>query len=279
MMVRGTEPFPTLALIVALLQQDVSCSAWCHRFHLLSMGSNLTCALAAPVFAETSCTLTALLHLLSPSFSPAGKAVIRPYTPTSPLEQKGSFDLIVKAYPGGKVSKHFAGLQPGDVVECKGPFKKFDYVPNGWRAVGMVAGGSGITPMYQLIHTILSNPRDKTEIRLVYASRSEEDIILKEELDALAVLHPQFKVVYTVDAPKDAAKWQGKTGYISKDMLASFLPPPQAEGEELHYKVLVCGPPGMMKTVSGEKKSPADQGELTGLLKDMKYSQAQVFKY
>jgi cytochrome-b5 reductase len=47
----------------------------------------------------------------------------------------------------------------------------------------------------------------------------------------------------------------------------------------ISYKVLVCGPPGMMKHMSGEKKSPADQGDLTGLLADLHYAKAQVFKY
>jgi len=74
---------------------------------------------------------------------------------------------------------------------------------------------------------------------------------------------------------------QGARGHISKEMVTSFLPPPQAVGEDgaIDYKVLVCGPPGMMKHMSGEKKSPADQGDLTGLLADLHYAKPQVFKY
>lgn len=129
----------------------------------------------------------------------------------------------------------------------KGPFKKFEYVPNQWDAVGMIAGGSGITPMYQLIHEILSNPRDATQVRLVYASRSPSDIILKTELDALAVTHPNFKVLYTVDAPVEG--WKGTTGHVTKEMVTAFLPPPQPEAGK--HQILVCGPPPMMNAVSG----------------------------
>ena len=82
----------------------------------------------------------------------------------------------------------------GDKIEMKGPFQKFAYEPNQWEAVAMVAGGTGITPMYQVLLEILGNPRDKTQVRLVYASRSSEDIILKDELDALAAVYPNFKV-------------------------------------------------------------------------------------
>ena len=79
-------------------------------------------------------------------------------------------------------------------MQVKGPFNKFAYEANQWSSVAMVAGGTGIAPMYQVILEMLSNPRDKTEIRLIYASRTEEDIILRTELDALATVYPNFKV-------------------------------------------------------------------------------------
>jgi len=144
------------------------------------------------------------------------------------------------------VSKWLAQQAPGATVEMKGPFVKFAYTPNKWDAVGLIAGGTGITPMYQLITEILANPRDHTEVRLVYASRTPADIILKTELDALSVTHPNFKVIYTVDAPGPAG-WSGATGYVTKDMVTSFLPPPQPEAGR--HQILVCGPPPMMNSV------------------------------
>jgi len=105
----------------------------------------------------------------------------------------------------------------------KGPIKKFEYVPNQWRAVGMVAGGSGITPMYQLIEEILSNPRDRTEIRLIYANRTPGDIMLKAELDALAAAHPQFRVLYTVDDSTGAAWKVRRCGLLGRT--CSLAPP------------------------------------------------------
>jgi len=53
------------------------------------------------------------------------------------------------------------------------------------------------------------------------------------------------------------------------------LPGPESE----NIKVFVCGPPPMYKAISGGKKSPSDQGELTGYLKDLGYSKDQVFKF
>jgi NAD(P)H-flavin reductase len=50
--------------------------------------------------------------------------VIRPYTPISPEHVTGHFDLLVKEYPTGVMSKHIAGLKVGDKLEMKGPFPK-----------------------------------------------------------------------------------------------------------------------------------------------------------
>ena len=41
-------------------------------------------------------------------------------------------------------------VKEGDVMEIKGPFPKFNYVPNMRREIGMIAGGTGITPMLQV---------------------------------------------------------------------------------------------------------------------------------
>lgn len=63
---------------------------------------------------------------------------------------------------------------------------------------------------------------------------------------------------------------------MTKELLKTVLPEPK-EGEKI--KIFVCGPPGMYKAISGGKKSPADQGELTGYLKDLGYSKDQVYKF
>ena len=59
---------------------------------------------------------------------------------------------------------------------------------------GMLAGGSGITPMFQVALAILRNEQDRTVVHLVYANVAEEDILLRKQLDAWARMHPdRFK--------------------------------------------------------------------------------------
>jgi cytochrome-b5 reductase len=60
-------------------------------------------------------------------------------------------------------------------------------------------------------------------------------------------------------------------GYINRDLLAKQMPPPASDS-----LILVCGPPGMMKSISGDKLPDKSQGPLSGLLKDMGYTEQQV---
>ncbi|KAG4930179.1 hypothetical protein AAZX31_17G112900 [Glycine max] len=200
------------------------------------------------------------------------KFVIRPYTPISDPESNGYFDLLIKVYPEGKMSQHFASLKPGDVVEVKGPIEKLRYTPNMKKHIGMIAGGTGITPMLQVIEAILRNPDDKTQISLLYANVSPDDILLKQKLDILATSHPNLKIFYTVDNP--TKNWRGGAGYISKDVVVKGLPSPSDD-----TLILVCGPPGMMKAISGEKAKDWTQGEVSGILKEAGYTEQMVYKF
>lgn len=137
----------------------------------------------------------------------------------------------------------------------------------------MIAGGTGITPMLQLAEGILKNPADKTKVSLIFGNVEEKDILLKPELDALAKQFPgRFSVKYTLDKPP--AKWGGISGYLGADTLKPILPAPSAD-----VRVFVCGPPGMMKAISGPKAPDYSQGELDGALKTLGWNKDNVFKF
>ncbi|KAJ9054267.1 NADH-cytochrome b5 reductase [Entomophthora muscae] len=202
------------------------------------------------------------------------KDVIRPYTPVSDEGTLGHFDLLIKHYPTGAMTSYMAGLKPGDSLEVKGPFVKFPYKANTLKEITLIAGGSGITPMLQLTRKILKNPNDSTKITLIFANRTEKDIMLKSEFDKYAQTHPdQFKVHYLLDTPP--ANWTGGKGYVTKEVLEKHLPPKDLK----ESMVFVCGPDPMVKVISGTKVSPQDQGEVEGLLKEMGYSKEKVYKF
>merc|ERR1712025_175499 len=109
------------------------------------------------------------------------------------------------------------------------------------KHVGMMAGGSGITPMLQIVKASLANKGDSTKFSLIYANKTEDDILVKDLLDAaVKESNGRFNVTYTLDYPPSG--WKGKTGFITQEMIKGCLPAPSPE-----VLVLMCGPPPMIE--------------------------------
>ncbi|KAK1767166.1 hypothetical protein QBC33DRAFT_539422 [Phialemonium atrogriseum] len=219
------------------------------------------------------------LHIASAiltKYQPQGaeKPVMRPYTPISDEDSKGHMDLLVKRYENGPMSTHLHDMVPGQRLDIKGPLPKYSWTPNKHGHIALIAGGTGITPMFQLCRAIFKNPEDKTKVTLVFGNVTEDDILLKHELAELENTYPQrFRAFYVLDNPPKT--WAGGKGYINSELLKTVLPEPKAD----NIKLFVCGPPGLMTSISGNKKSPKDQGELTGILKELGYTPEQVYKF
>lgn len=181
-----------------------------------------------------------------------GESVSRSYTPVSNNADRGVLELVVKVYPDGKLTNgYLAKLESGDEVQFRGPKGAMRYYPGLCKQIGMVAGGTGITPMFQVIRAICEDDRDTTEISLIYANRTEQDILLRDELDNFARRFPKnFKVYYLLDQPP--ADWKFGSGYVTQELMTEKLPAPSLE-----TKVLLCGPPGM---VNASKKSLINLG-------------------
>lgn len=163
---------------------------------------------------------------------------IRHYTPISSKFDKGFFDILVKSYPDGKVSKKFAEMKPGQFVDFRGPVGRFSYSTNQVKEIGLVAGGSGITPILQVISEITTTPEDFTKLSLIYANETENDILLREEIEELNAKYPNIDIHLTLTHPP--ANWEGETGYVTKEMVQKYLPKPSEDS-----RILVCGPQGM----------------------------------
>ncbi|KAL6060642.1 NADH-cytochrome b5 reductase [Balamuthia mandrillaris] len=197
----------------------------------------------------------------------------RPYSPTSTHRDKGYFDLIVKTYEEGKVSSYLYNVNEGDHVDLKARKCKFLYRPNNPAAkkLILIAGGTGIAPMFQIIKEIASNPDDETKAVLLFSNKTQEDILLRKELDHFAALRPDhFQPIYTLtrDVPEG---WTGERGRVDASMVARHCPPATEEG----VLVMVCGPSGFYKHVCGKRR----EAEITGVLGELGFRPAQVFKF
>ena len=115
-----------------------------------------------------------------------------------------------------------ASMKIGQTLKVKGPKGAMVYTPNLVRHFGMIAGGTGITPMLQVIKAIIrGRPRnggkDTTEVDLIFASVNKEDILLKEDLDNLAKEDESFRVHYVLNNRPE--KWDGGVGFVTPDMI------------------------------------------------------------
>ena len=190
----------------------------------------------------------------------------RPYTPTSSDHDAGIVDFVIKVYfpcekfpEGGKMSQHMHSLKVGDTLDFSGPKGRYEYRGKGTFAikklksqgggfeirrakkVGMIAGGSGITPMKQISDEMLRDKGDGTEISLLFANQSEGDILLRDELDSAAEKNAKFSAHYTVDKAS-SQKWKYSEGFITAEMIKEHMPSPGKDTQ-----ILLCGPPPMMK--------------------------------
>lgn len=175
---------------------------------------------------------------------------------------------MVKLYPGGKASTHLHSLKPGDTLTFA-PIKELAWTPNKHDHVALIAGGAGITPMYQLARGILHNPDDRTRVTLVWGVNTDEDIFLRDKFAAFEAKHPgRFKAVYVVATPEAGSKYQ--KGFVTAQVLErAGLKAGEAKNQDV--KVLVCGPPAMEKALGGKKG--------TGVLAELGYRPDQIYSF
>lgn len=149
----------------------------------------------------------------------------------------------MKAYREGALSGPLAALTAGARLCIQGPLGGAPAPPPRLRACGFVAGGTGITPMLQLILSMAARRAGggaaPPALHLLYYNHEAEDVLLRAELDQLAQLMPALTVTYFLTAPAGPpAGWTGAAGRPSRAAFEAHLP---AAADDV--RVFWCGPP------------------------------------
>ena len=186
------------------------------------------------------------------------ETIIRSYTPISEICDRGTLHMLVKVYfdantaKGGKMSQAMDALPIGHSVDFKGPIGKFEYCGKGKYTINgdakyvkqflMICGGSGITPIYQVFRAVMRDTEDQTFCIILDGNRLLEDILCKEDLDALVTGNEhRCKLLYTLTkAPDD---WTGLRGRITGQLVQEHCKPDPGT------LVLICGPESMEKSM------------------------------
>jgi ferredoxin-NADP reductase len=189
--------------------------------------------------------------------APDGYQAQRSYSIASPPTEDLRLTVTIERLPDGEVSSYLVDeLRTDDQLELRGPIGGyFVWDPGTGGPLLLVAGGSGIVPLMAMLRHRAA-VGSKVPARLLYSSRSQPDVIYRQELDRLAAAADGLEVRYTLTRDRPAG-WPGYTRRIDAQMLGEVAWPP---GENpLAY---VCGPTQLVESVAGsllELGYPADR--------------------
>ena len=176
--------------------------------------------------------------------APDGYRTERSYSIASPPERAGEVDLTVERIPDGEVSTYVHDvLAAGDGVEVRGPIGGY-FV---WEAstggpLLLVAGGSGVVPLMAMLrHRAAAGA--KIPARLLYSSRTLEDVIFRQELDSLAS-RDGLAIFHTLTRGQPKG-WTGYARRIDQPMLAEVSRPLGTAAV-----AFICGPTALVETAA-----------------------------
>jgi ferredoxin-NADP reductase len=151
--------------------------------------------------------------------------------------------LTVQRLEDGEVSPYLSDeLRPGEKIELRGPIGGyFVWEPSDGGPLMLVAGGSGVVPLMAMILTRAA-AGDDTETRLLYSSRSADDVIYRDELERLS--GNGLGVVHTLTDSQPPG-WTGYARRVDPEMLAEVAPRPVEQP-----RFYTCGPTPFVEAVA-----------------------------
>lgn len=163
----------------------------------------------------------------------------------------------------------FAELSIGDSVEIKGPVGHFTWKGKGVvelhgrerrvREIGMVCGGSGVTPILQVLRGVLQDTsyRD-TKIWILDVNRYIGDILCQDDLHQPLKEHGErYRLHHTLTGVPVPHGWKYSTGRLNIEMLRSHLPSPAED-----RIICMCGPTAMEEAIKGVPYSLSTAGTI-----------------
>jgi ferredoxin-NADP reductase len=151
--------------------------------------------------------------------------------------------ITVERLEDGEVSPYLTkDVRPGDAFEVRGPIGGyFVWRPDDGGPLFLAAGGSGVVPMRAILRH-RRNSMSEVGARLLYSSRSFEDVIYRAELDGEV---DGAEIVHTLTRAQPPG-WRGYARRVDAELLREVAWP--AEDGPLAF---VCGPTSFVEAVAG----------------------------
>ena len=163
----------------------------------------------------------------------------RPFTFTS-LPEDDHLEFVIKSYPDHDgVTEQIAKLKAGDGVILDDPWGAIEDKGAGW----FLAGGAGVTPFIAILRKRLKETGDLSGCTLIFANKTERDIILRDEFESMKGL----SCVFLVDGDEADPDAPVQKGRIDKSLLSQHVTPGKG-------KCYICGPEPMIEAVEDALK-------------------------
>jgi len=156
---------------------------------------------------------------------------------SSPSE-KGYLEFT-KKITESDFSKTLTNLKVGDYVKIKYPFGNFT-LDEAAKKIAFISGGIGITPIRSICKSVVDKKLG-TEITLIYANRTFEDIAFREDFERMQEQYPKLKVVHVLSEASPG--FMSRVGRVNNQVVKDEIP------DYLERKFYLCGPPAMVEAM------------------------------
>jgi len=177
---------------------------------------------------------------------PGPEAITRSFSMANSPGESQKLAFIIKKYPNGRFSSRLDGdLAVGTEVAIKGPYGTCFRRENRTGAMILVGGGSGMSPLWSILHDHISSGEVRP-VHFFYGARTQNDLFYLDHLAELAAKHPEFTFVPVLSHAADDTTWGGAKGFVH-----------EAVGEHLRradygedVDVYACGPSPMIEALT-----------------------------
>lgn len=168
---------------------------------------------------------------------PGGHDEWRDFSLAGSPKQRDQIELLIKLRPGGRLSAEIASgaIRPGIRLRARGPLGQFRLRRSNRHKI-MVASGSGMAPIRAMIHQMAAQ-RDSNKTTFFYGAQTTDELILLDEMRALAEEYEWFEFVPVVQSAD--GDWTGKRGLVTEAMDEDM---PSLRGKEVY----LCGSPALI---------------------------------
>ena len=166
----------------------------------------------------------------------------RAYSMSNLPDGSGRLEFIIKRKPGGAGTAHLVDtLRAGDRVDLEGPYGRAWLRDAGSRDIVLLAGGSGLAPMWSIAQAALQRDGDG-RVRLYFGANRAADLFWLEEFARLRSVRPGLEVNLVLANPSASDPEGCRHGLVGEVMAAEL-------GAVLEDDLYMAGPPGLVDSV------------------------------